>query len=76
MKPLSVGKAFWIRMQLTSLIAIAGLPAIAAEPPAEIAAPGMKVALSVHAIGAQIYVCAARGEGTAPQWTFANRSQR
>jgi len=45
------------------------VPAYATEPASEIAAPGLKVALSAHAVGAQSYACAAKAGG-APQWTF------
>jgi hypothetical protein len=55
--------------RLFVLSAMATFPAVAAEPPAEIAAPGMTVALAVHAVGAQIYACTAKSDGPL-QWTF------
>ena len=53
---------------LLLLSTIAG-PAIAAELPSAIAAPGETVVLSVHAEGAQVYECKAGTDGKLA-WTF------
>ena len=64
-------RAATVRSMLAAIVLTMQAAAARAQPslPAAVAAPGMAVVMTVHAVGAQIYECAADSAGK-PGWRF------
>jgi hypothetical protein len=61
--------SFIVRMAASATLVALAAPAFAQQLPADIAAPGEKEVITLHAQGAQIYECAATKDGKFA-WSF------